>query len=133
MQMCPARSTGSRCMESCAARWKSSNSSPGSRRSPFAISRSREKKNYSCTPRLVERFRRTSFAIPAPFSSLRGPIELLVGDVHRDLEGASVPLKFDTDLKAPEQAIVTATSGRLEYVPDTGALKVNGETHIKWI
>lgn len=83
--------------------------------------------------RLVQSFKRTSFAIPAPFSTMKGPMEFLMGDVDKNLQGASVPLKFETNLNSAEQAIVTQTGGQIDFVPETGAVKINGETHIKQI
>lgn len=81
--------------------------------------------------RLVRQFKPTSFAIPAPFSAMHGSIKLEVGDVDKNLVGASLPLKFNTDLNSPEQAILTQSNGQLEFTPETGALSVNGNTHIK--
>lgn len=83
--------------------------------------------------RLVKRFHRTSLAIPAPLNAMAGPMELVVGEVDKNLDGASLPIKMTTDLDSPQQAIITRTSGRVDFDSDTGALHINGGTHLKLV
>jgi hypothetical protein len=82
---------------------------------------------------IVQRFHRTSMAVPAPFNAMAGPMEFMVGDVDKNVDGASLPLKFTTDLNSPQQAIITRTAGKVDYEADTGAIHINGGTHLKLV
>jgi|GEM_PF-3360213 len=82
---------------------------------------------------LVRHLRKTSSAIPAPFSALKGSIHLQAGNEDANLEQDTLPLQLITTLDSSEQAVKTQSNGTLVFDPHTKRIRVNGETRIELV
>jgi hypothetical protein len=80
---------------------------------------------------LVKSLRKTNFAIPAPFSALKGNAFIEIGNADGDLEGDTLPAKIVTRLNSAEQTIETESKGTITLAPKPKKLKIIGESKIE--
>lgn len=83
----------------------------------------------------VKKVRGTSAEIPAPFASLKGPVELQVGDLNQSVSLESLPIVLKTQLASrttpdAEQVLHSESSGTLHWNEQTQKFKLVGQTEI---
>lgn len=77
--------------------------------------------------RTVAALEKTRYAVPAPFNELRGSASLVIGEgaIASSREKTfRIPVRLETRLKSPTQALVTETSGDFAVTPQPLAMKM---------
>lgn len=91
---------------------------------PFDVRRLRLKVDDPHFAATVKALRRTSMAVPAPFSALDGSITFEAGEATQEGKTLSIPLKLDTRLKSSKQALDTSLIGSFDIDFQTGLLQL---------
>lgn len=79
---------------------------------------------------LVHHLRLTNYAIPAPFSALKGSVALKVNQPDGRFLNDQIPVVFKTNLDSSEQTFKTDSQATLQFRKTGDRIKVDGSTHI---
>jgi hypothetical protein len=80
---------------------------------------------------LVENLKRTNYAIPAPFSTLKGNVSLKIGQENGEITQDTVPVAFTTNLDSTEQTVKTQSEAKIIFAPNPKKLKIVGQSKIE--
>ena len=85
---------------------------------------------------LVESLKRTNAAIPTPFNSMYGKIDLEIGSDTKKTssnESIEIPITLSTELKSKEQEFTTHSKGSLKMSSQFKDPKLTGETELNLV
>jgi len=82
---------------------------------------------------LVNKWRGTAAAIPAPFSVLKGEVVLDVGSASDKIIDHRIPIRLTTALHSKEQILNSISEGALKIDQTLRPVELNGETQLKRI
>lgn len=78
----------------------------------------------------VKKLEQTNYSVPAPFSSLQGPIHLRIGNNESTIENDTVPLNLSTELDSTQQSLKSKSTAKINFSKESKKILITGESQI---